>query len=343
MTHRFPIKEVALQAGLSTATVDRVLNNRAHISPQTKRRVVDAISELEGQEKQLSARGRRMFVDFVVEAPERFSREIRKSTETVLPTVNQAVIRPRFNFKERMSGNACAAILKRIAKRGSQGVCIKARDLPEIRAGISELVAKGIPVVTLFTDISNSDRLAYAGLDNLKAGRTAAYLMANLIKGHDGAVLTTKSDTLFEGEDERFRGFSEIMTKLRPEINLIDTSGGAGLNTPTARRIELALSKTKDIRGVYSMGGGNTAIQHVFDRLDLKPEIFIAHDLDDDNLRLLRDEKITIVLQHDLREDIRNAFLHIMSKHKIITLPDHLTTSDIQVITPMNIPTQFDD
>ena len=326
----------------STATVDRALNDRANVSPQTKRRVVAAISELEGQEKQLSARGRRMFIDFVVEAPERFSREIRKATEDVLPTFNPAIIRPRFIFKERMSETECAAILQRIAKRGSQGVCIKARDLPAIRAGISELTARGIPVITVFTDISNSDRLAYAGLDNLKAGRTAAYLMANLIKGNSGAVLTTKSDTLFEGEDERFRGFCEVMRTLKPKINVIDTSGGAGLNTPTARVVELAIAQTQAICGVYSMGGGNTAIQHVFDRFGIVPEAFIAHDLDDDNLRLLRNEKLTVVLQHDLREDIRSAFLHIMAKHKIIKLPDRPTTSDIQVITPMNIPAQFD-
>ena len=63
MTHRFPIKEIALQSGLSTATIDRALNGRAHVSPQTQERVKAAISELEAQEQQLSARGRRLFVD----------------------------------------------------------------------------------------------------------------------------------------------------------------------------------------------------------------------------------------------------------------------------------------
>ena len=74
MTHRFPIKEVARQAGLGTATVDRVLNDRAHVSPQTRLRVSAAIEELKAQEAQLAARGRRVFFDFVVEAPSRFSR-----------------------------------------------------------------------------------------------------------------------------------------------------------------------------------------------------------------------------------------------------------------------------
>lgn len=61
MTHRFPIKEIAIQAGLSTATIDCVLNDRPHVSPQTTARVAAAIEELKIQETQLSARGRRLF------------------------------------------------------------------------------------------------------------------------------------------------------------------------------------------------------------------------------------------------------------------------------------------
>ncbi|MEM9575357.1 MAG: LacI family DNA-binding transcriptional regulator, partial [Pseudomonadota bacterium] len=99
MTHRFPIKEIARQAGLGSATVDRAINNRAHVSPQTKARVAAAIAELEGQEAQLAARGRRMFIDFVIEAPSRFGREVKIAAEQVLPHIDAAVCRPRFQIQ----------------------------------------------------------------------------------------------------------------------------------------------------------------------------------------------------------------------------------------------------
>ena len=73
MVHQFALKEVALQSGLSLATVDRALHGRANVSAQTARRVQAAMCELAQQEGQLAARGRRMFVDIVVEAPRRFS------------------------------------------------------------------------------------------------------------------------------------------------------------------------------------------------------------------------------------------------------------------------------
>ena len=56
MTHRFPIKLIAAQAGLGTATVDRVLNDRANVSVQTRMRVRAAIAELVQQEQQVSSR-----------------------------------------------------------------------------------------------------------------------------------------------------------------------------------------------------------------------------------------------------------------------------------------------
>lgn len=341
MTHRFSIKEIALQAGMSTATIDRALNNRANVSPQTRRRVADAISELEQQETQLSARGRRMFIDVVVEAPARFSREIRTAVEAILATFSPAVIRPRFLFRQRLSEEEWVNELGRIAKRGSNGVCLKARDLPAIRQSITALNDKNIPVVTVFTDIPSSPRLAYAGLDNIAAGRTAAYLLSHMTREETGTVLTTQSNAQFQGEDDRQRGFAEVMAATRPGLRLLDASGGGGLNADTARNVEEVARTTRNLRGIYSMGGGNAAILEVLDTLKLTPAAFIAHDLDEDNLELLRAGRLSAVLHHDLQQDMRSAILQLMAAQRVISTPDVAMMSDVQVITPMNIPTRF--
>lgn len=340
MTHRFPIKEIAVQSGLSTATVDRVLNNRAHVSPQTRRRVSDAIAELERQESQLAAKGRRVFIDVVIEAPRRFSREVRLASEAVLPDFRPVALRTRFEDSETMSNETCVALLDRIRKRGSQGVCLKARDTPEIRNAIARLAQKNIPVVTIFTDIPGSDRISYAGLDNFNAGRTAAYLMLNLIKEDGKAVLTTLSQHAFQGEEDRYRGFSSELARLRPDIELIDASGGGGLNPETGREVSDRLNSEQDVAGVYSMGGGNLAILEALDRMGNSPQVFIGHDLDEDNLALLKDNRLSLVLYHDLRTDMLSAFRQILAFHSLGE-PPRVPTSDIQIITPMNIPTSL--
>jgi LacI family transcriptional regulator len=154
------------------ATVDRALHGRAHVSAQTARRVQAAIVELTRQEGQLAARGRRMFIDIVVEAPRRFSDELRRATAQVLPQFTPAVIRPRFHFAEDIGPGKTVAFLSKIAKRGSQGIVLKAQNVAPIRAEIDRLLDLKIPVVTVFTDCPDCARLAYVGLNNANAGRT---------------------------------------------------------------------------------------------------------------------------------------------------------------------------
>ncbi|HCI07913.1 LacI family DNA-binding transcriptional regulator [Ascidiaceihabitans sp.] len=338
MTHRFPLKEIARQSGLSTATVDRAINNRAHVSPQTKARVAAAISELEGQEGQLSARGRRLFFDFVIEAPSRFSREVQHAAEQVLPRIANAVCRPRFLAQEIMDEDDVVSALSRIAKRGSHGVCIKARDLPKIRAAVDQLIASGIPVVTLVTDLTTTKRIAYVGLDNQSAGRTAAYLIAKSIGEGAGTVLTSKSNSLFLGEEEREVAFKVTLSRLCPKLCIVDANGGSGVHFETARIIQSVVEGLDKVRAVYSMGGGNKTILEVLKQNALRPDIFVAHDLDNDNRTLIEQGNLSFVLHHDLRVDLQNVFHAFLHHHKLALEPLETPISHIQVITPENIP-----
>lgn len=338
MTHRFPIKEVARQSGLSTATVDRALNRRANVSPQTKARVAAAILELEGQEAQLAARGRRLFFDFVIEAPTRFSREVQKAAEQVLPHIGSAVCRPRFQAQEVMGQDEVTTAVSRIAKRGSHGVCIKARDLPAIRAAVDQLTASGIPVVTLVTDLTNTKRIAYVGVDNRSAGRTAAYLIAQTVGDSAGTVLTSRSNDRFLGEEEREEAFKAALTRLRPNLHIIEASGGSGVHSETSRIVRRTVAGLDQIRAVYSMGGGNMAILNALEQNRSLPDVYVAHDLDNDNRRLIEDGRLSFVLHHDLRVDLQNVFHAFLHHHKLMPAPLCTTISHIQVVTPENIP-----
>ena len=338
MAHPFLIKEVALQAGVSTATVDRVLNEREHVREHTRRRVLNAIKELERQQFQLAATGRKLVVDVVVEAPRRFSEEVRRALEAELPGLRPAVFRPRFLLRETTSNEEMIDALKAIGRSGTHGVFLKARDVPEICEAIADLHHRGIPVVTLFTDIPLSARIAYAGLDNRVAGATAAYLVAQWLGRQAGSVLVTMSNERFRGEEEREISFRRALRTRCPQLTLVDASGGQGLDDPTEERVRQAIATQQKILAVYSMGGGNAAILRALHAMRQHPKVFIGHDLDCDNLQLLRQEQLTAVLHHDLRQDMRSACQRIMCHHKLLPASAMTPSSQIQVVTPENIP-----
>ena len=338
MTHRFSIKELALQAGLSTATIDRVINNRANVSPQTRRRVDAAIKELEDQEAQLSSKGRRLFIDFIIEAPKRFSREVEMACNSVITGLSPAVFRPRFHMKPKFDEQEILQLLNSIKKRGSQGVIIAAQLRDNVCALIDDICDNDIPVLTFVTDQPKSKRLAYVGIDNHQAGKVAAYLMDKLIFKPDANILTTIRRSNFSGEDERLIGFQSTLDLTKPETNLIIARGGDGLSSSTSDEVKRVLNGVDHLDAVYSMGGGNEAILNVLDSYSLRPEIYIAHDLDEENIDLLRAEKITTVIHHDIAQDLRNAFTQIAAYHKLIPPYQSQLNSDIQIITPLNLP-----
>jgi LacI family transcriptional regulator len=336
--HPYRIREIAMQAGLSEATVDRVLNKRGNVRASTEREVHQAIADLERQQSQLRLSGRTFLVDLVMQTPERFSTAVRSALEAELPSLRPAVIRARFHFRETGPVADVVATLDGLPSKRSQGVILKAPAVPEIAAAAARLVRAGIPVVTLVTDIPGSDRLAYVGMDNRAAGATAAYLLTQWLRAEPGSVLVTVSSTAFRGEEEREMGFRAAMRRLQPERRLVDVTESGGLDDAQRDLVLAALRDDPTIRAVYSIGGGNVATVAAFDALNRPCSVFIGHDLDHDNTRLLRDGRLSAVLHHDLNQDMRRACQIIMQAHRALPGPIVSWPSNIHVITPYNLP-----
>jgi LacI family transcriptional regulator len=202
-SHPFRIREIAVQAGLSEATVDRVLNGRSGVRDSTAREVRAAIADLERQRDQVRLAGRTFLIDVVMQVPARFSSAVRAALEAELPLLRPAVIRARFHFRETGPVGPLLETLDGIGRRGTQGIILKAPDTGEVNESVARLAARRIPVVTLVTDLPGSPRSAYIGIDNRAAGATAAYLITQWLGRRPGAVLVTLSRSFFHGEEER--------------------------------------------------------------------------------------------------------------------------------------------
>ena len=86
MPHRYKVREIAQQSGLSEATVDRVLNHRPGVRENTRAEVMQAIADLDKQRAQLRLVGRRYLIDVVMQTPQRFSDAFRTAVQWLLET-----------------------------------------------------------------------------------------------------------------------------------------------------------------------------------------------------------------------------------------------------------------
>jgi LacI family transcriptional regulator len=334
--HPYRIREIAAQAGLSEATVDRVLHERGGVRESTIREVRQAIADLDRQQSQVRLGGRTFMIDVVMQAPARFTAAVKAALEAELPALRPAVIRSRFHLFDGPAD--LPGVLAKVGRSRSQGVILKAPDSPEVVEAVGRL---GVPVVTLVTDLPTSKRVAYVGIDNADAGATAAYLVEQWLAERAGDVLVVRGRGSFRGEDERLSGFRAEMgarAANRRLLEVVDEEDRAGA---VHERTRAVLDRNPSVRAVYSMyagAGGNAAVVGAFAAAGRKYDVFVAHDLDDENTTLLRTHRISAVLHHDLRSDVRHACLAVMRAQG--ALPGRLRSnpSAIQVITPFNTP-----
>lgn len=338
MAHEFPMKEIALQAGVSLATVDRVLHQRPGVRKATLRRVQQAQTELARQAQQVGLKGRRFLIDLVMEAPLRFSRMVRGALDGAMQQAHPAIFRAREHLAETLSAPEWVAVLDGIARRGSHGVLLKAPDVPPVAEAVARLQALNIPVITLVTDLRKAPRLAYVGMDNPCAGQTAAYLMGQWLGPTDVGVLVSSSGAHFQGEGERVAAFVEALAVERQGCGVHVLDAGQGLHGPTAKAVGRLLAQQPGIEAVYSVGGANAAILSAFKEAGRGCRVFIGHDLDDDNLALLRQRQISVVLHHDLHHDLQRACRLVLQFHGAAPSSLAPVGSNVEVITPLNLP-----
>lgn len=334
------VRDIAEQAGLSAATVDRVLHDRPDVSARAVRAVETALLDLDRQATQLRLARSTLLVDVVLDAPIRFRDVVRDAAEGSLVSLRPATVRARFHESDTADPAAIARTVDAVGASGrsSHGIVLKAPDDARVAAAVQRASDRGIPTVTLVTDVGGSGRIAYVGLDNAAAGATAAYLLSHLLRGRPGAVLASVSHRAFLGEQERFAAFCERLALRDPGREVLTLPDVRGDDDAMGRVTVAALTRHPEVAGVYSMGGGNAGLVRALESAGRCGTPFVAHDLDADNLPLLRSGALTVVLHHDLRADLRAGLTQVLRAHRLVPGAPTSLPSPPQVVTPWNVP-----
>lgn len=219
------IKEIAALAGVSRGTVDRVLNNRGAVHPDTEKKIREIAESLNykpnraglalaAQKKHLKlgiilfSLGNPFYTD-VLQGVQEKAQELEGYNCTVL------VKQIPFGVEEQLKA------IDELLSEEVNGIALTPYNDEQIRLRIQELYDLGIPVVTLNSDIDNSKRIAYVGSHYFRSGETAAGLMRLMTTGQVNIGIVTGSSSLL-CHTERIAGFMASLAPYKDTMRVVE-------------------------------------------------------------------------------------------------------------------------
>lgn len=328
------LHDVARAAGVSYATVDRVVNARGGVAQKSVDLVETAIKEL-GYERDLTA------ANLARKRVYRFHFLLPDDSNDFFRVLNAALIahegRPspfRTTFKTtRIAAFSEAAIIEAlggITAEDTDCVCLVALDTPLVTAAVTRARKRGLQVMTLVADIAKDARDFYVGIDNLVAGKTAGRMMGLTHGRQPGCVLSIIGANRAHDHHERLEGFVAVLQSHFPTIEILPTAKSRDDAQTINQVLSDAWAKHPELTGVYNVGAGNQGLINWVHTIPAQTRpIIVIHELASVSRAALEAGQIDAVIDQKPFETIGQA-LRIM---RLLTDKQPLPT-DEPTITP---------
>ena len=312
------VHDIAEKAGVSLATVDRVLNNRPGVRAKTRALVEETIAEI-GYVRDVAAanlaRKRLYRFEFLIpDSDNSFLDQLRGAVHEVAALSRVERIEIGVREVAAFDAQALVAAMREAMAGEPDGIAMVAIDEDSVRAVTAEAAEAGIAVVTLVSDLPGSRRIHYAGIDNLAAGRTAASLLGRFMGGA-GSVGVIVGSLNARDHRERLAGFEQVIERTYPEIRILPLIEGRDDPARVQRLVERLLAEHPGLRGLYSLGAGNRGLVRALRAHPRTRHLpVIAHELTATTREALSQGLFDAVLNQDAGHEVRSA-VRVMKAH----------------------------
>ena len=308
---RTSLHDVARAAGVSLATVDRVLHGRAGVRAGTAERVQAVVERLgyrpDPAAARLARKSRARLVFVLPSGTNTFVDMIDYQVHALMPWLAEQRAAAEIQRADVFSPEALARHLSGLRGR-CDVVVVMGQDHPLVRAAIDDLVAHDIVVVTLVSDVPGSLRSRFVGIDNVTAGRTAASLLGRFAGARAGSVGIVLGSRALRDHAERLFGFEQVMATEFGHLRLLPAIEGHDSSQRTEPLVARLLQHEAGLVGLYSIGAGNRGIQAALERSGRASSIvWICHELTPHARKALLTGVADAVINQDAGHEVRSA------------------------------------
>jgi LacI family transcriptional regulator len=314
---RMTLSDVAREAGVSLATVDRVINRRPGVSSRSVYAVEQSLEKLGYRPDPIAAKlARRSVQRFCFVLPSgnnTFMRLLADQVEAARSWLGNQRAFADVIWTDVFDPSALAQTLDGIDD-SYEGVAVVALDHPMVRQAIDDLDARGIEVVTLVSDVPGSKRAHFVGIDNSAAGRTAATLLGRFAGERKGPVAILAGSLSLRDHAERIYGFQQVLAADFPKLVVLPVREGRDESERCRAVVKALLDECPDLLGIYNAGAGNRGIAEALETAGCaRAVIFVGHELTPHSKRFLMRGTMDAVINQDPGHEARSAARVLMA------------------------------
>jgi len=306
------VNDIARVAGVSLATVDRVLNARPGVRSVTIERVNKAIRDLSYVRDTAAANlARRRIYNLLFVLPATQNEFVAAlEAQIAAQSENLQTDRTRLSIVKvpAFDPQELVRIVESIDPAKIDGIAVFGPETPSVRDALHHVKEKGIAVVSLVSDLPSSSRDHFVGIDNVSAGKTAAQLMGRFVPGNHGKILVITGSRLARDHLERRHGFDEVMASEFPEFKILPSLEGRDDADLLLKLLPPLFAKHPEIRGIYSSAAGNDGLIQFLRENALDQEIVVVgHELTPLSRAALETGIFDAIISQDTGHLVRSA------------------------------------
>ena len=330
------LRDIAELAGVGTATVERVLNERGMVAPRTAEKVIRAAKSL-GVRRLLPRPYRtslRIEV-FLPGFPTLFHKRLEYGFIQTKSGLGSDVIVHRTHIGEAETARMTERI--RAASRTRKGLIIYAPNVPEVMGAIDKVIERKVPVVTIVTPLEARAGVTHVGIDQYEAGRTAAYLLGGFTK-RPGSIVLICGRRSIRAHGDRVVAFQKVLSERFSNLKVDIVIEGWDDLERTGRFLREYLHKEPAPVAIYDTTATPREVGRVLKEFGLAGKVvFIGHEITRATIGLLRERIMTLVIDQNPELHARRALQILLYKLGYSDISPPPPSIPFSIVTPENL------
>ena len=322
--------------------MDRVLNGRSGVRRATIDRVTAAIERI-GYVRDTSAANlarQRQYAFAVVlpEGPSLFVESIRAALREAYSSQLADRVVLRVVSVPPQDPHGVVRTLKALDLGALDGIALMVPETPQVRDAVARIRQAGLAVVTFASDLPSAPRDFFVGIDNVKAGRTAALLMGKFLR-RDGEILVVTNSIRARDSLERRLGFDAVMQRDFPHLTVLPTLESFDDPERMEETVLGQLIRRPRLVGIYSMGSGNQFVRSALRRSARGAELsVVVHELTPPTRAGLLAGEIDAVISQNVGHLVRGTLRVLRSLSDGVPIFEAQERIRIDILLRENLP-----